>query len=206
MRVASSGAHDVVAEGGASALGSVASFGWIAPQAANRPAQPATDALRCVMRVDFDQREAMDQTGTCPDERQPCQVREQRRSCTMGLTARSAHSYSRAELVRAMDGDRSKDRVGVVSAPALLCDRCSGNRAGRRPARLVYLADAGCRRKMRPMSGLISRAALADCRTLSASTFRPGIPGEDNPAIRLAFAGVPARHAAVRGLSWSRRP
>jgi hypothetical protein len=41
MRVASSGAHDFVAVGGASVFGSIASFGWIGPQAANRQAQPA---------------------------------------------------------------------------------------------------------------------------------------------------------------------
>jgi hypothetical protein len=45
MRVASSGAHGLVAVGGASELGSVANFGWIAPQAANRSANPAGDVL-----------------------------------------------------------------------------------------------------------------------------------------------------------------
>jgi len=45
MRVASSGAHDFVAVGGASALGSVASFGWICPQAANKPTEPASDVF-----------------------------------------------------------------------------------------------------------------------------------------------------------------
>jgi hypothetical protein len=102
IRVASSGAHDFVAVGGASALGSVASFGSIAPQAVNIPAKLASDTLSRALRVDLGKRGAME------------------------------------------------DRVGIVSAPAPPCDRCGGNRAGRRPARLVYLADAGCRRKMRP--------------------------------------------------------
>ena len=56
MRVASSGDHDLVAEGGASALGSVASFGWIAPQATNKPAKAASEALSRAMRADFDER------------------------------------------------------------------------------------------------------------------------------------------------------
>jgi hypothetical protein len=63
MRAASSGAQDFVAEGGASALGSVASFGWIAPQAANKTAKPASGALNCAVRVDFDGREAMDRSN-----------------------------------------------------------------------------------------------------------------------------------------------
>ena len=62
MRVASSGAHDFVAAGGASALGSIASFGWIAPQAAKRPAKPASEALGFTVRVDFDGREVMNQS------------------------------------------------------------------------------------------------------------------------------------------------
>jgi len=45
MRVASSGAHDLAAVGGASALGSVASFGWITPQAASGSTRPAAIAL-----------------------------------------------------------------------------------------------------------------------------------------------------------------
>src|SRR5262249_32429850 len=53
MRVAPSGAHSFVAVGGASELGSVASFGWIAPQAANTRAKPATNAFRRVGRSDF---------------------------------------------------------------------------------------------------------------------------------------------------------
>jgi len=64
MRAASSGAHDLVALGGASALGSVASFGWIAPQAVNSRAEPASAALSCTV-VDFDKRAAMGQTGDC---------------------------------------------------------------------------------------------------------------------------------------------
>jgi hypothetical protein len=56
MRAASSGAHDFVAEGGANALGSVASFGWIAPQAATRPAKAASEALSRATRADFDER------------------------------------------------------------------------------------------------------------------------------------------------------
>jgi len=69
MRIASSGAHDFLAEGGVSALGSVASFGWIAAQAANKPANPASGALTsgalsCAVRIDFDGSEAMDQSNS----------------------------------------------------------------------------------------------------------------------------------------------
>jgi hypothetical protein len=53
MRVASSRAHSFVAVGGASELGSVASFDWIAPQAANRRAKPADEALSRAVLGDF---------------------------------------------------------------------------------------------------------------------------------------------------------
>jgi len=42
MRGASSGAHVLAADGGAIALGSVANFGWVGPQATNsRPVPPS---------------------------------------------------------------------------------------------------------------------------------------------------------------------
>src|ERR1700730_8900683 len=85
IRVASSGAHDFVAVGGASALGSVARFGSIAPQAVNITAKLASDTLSRALRVDLGKRGA------------------------------------------------TEDRVGVVSAPALPCDRFGGDRARRRP-------------------------------------------------------------------------
>ena len=53
MRVASSGVHSFAAVGGASELGSIASSGWIAPQAANRRAKPAGDALSRAVQRDF---------------------------------------------------------------------------------------------------------------------------------------------------------
>ena len=68
MRAASSGAHDFVAEGGASALGSVASFGWIAPQAAYRPAEPASNTLSRAARAEFDERGSIQRVdpAICP--------------------------------------------------------------------------------------------------------------------------------------------
>src|ERR1700730_19371050 len=106
MRVASSGTHNFVAVGGASALGSVASCGWIAPQAANNRAKAAGEVPSRPVRVHFDGRGGMDPTAPYPDERRPHRAREARRSYTGGLTRRSAHSYSPAKRVRAMDGDR----------------------------------------------------------------------------------------------------
>jgi hypothetical protein len=67
MRFASSGAHDFVAVGGASALGSVASFGWTAPQAA-KPAKAASEALSRAMRAEFDERGSIQRVdpAICP--------------------------------------------------------------------------------------------------------------------------------------------
>src|ERR1700738_5626713 len=73
MRIASSGAHDFVAVGGASALGSVASFGSIAPQPVNIPAKLASDTLSRALRVDLGKRGAMeDRGGVVPAPALPC--------------------------------------------------------------------------------------------------------------------------------------
>src|ERR1700738_3982470 len=73
MRIASSGAHDFVAVGGASALGSVASFGSIAPQPVNIPAKLASDTLSRALRVDLGKRGAMeDRGGVVPELALPC--------------------------------------------------------------------------------------------------------------------------------------
>src|SRR3984893_13654971 len=73
IRVASSGAHDFVAVGGANALGSVASFGSIAPQAVNIPAKLASDTLSVALRVDLGKRGAMeDRVGIVSGPALPC--------------------------------------------------------------------------------------------------------------------------------------
>ena len=72
MRAASSGAHDFVAEGGASALGSVASFGWIAPQAANRQAQPADNFFKDFVLVGLPRLPANEHGCRCNTCRSAC--------------------------------------------------------------------------------------------------------------------------------------
>ena len=103
----------LVAVGGASASGSVASRGWSAPQAANRSAKPGRDALSPALRVDFDRGAAMDQKPTCPDERQPDRTRKRRLSHAGGLTRRSARSYSPIWQVQTMDWWRQVRKLGL---------------------------------------------------------------------------------------------
>ena len=74
IRAASSDAHDFVAVGGASALGSVASFGWIGPQAANIPAKPTDNLFRDPVRVSLDEPKAMNQMADIPRIRRGCGV------------------------------------------------------------------------------------------------------------------------------------
>jgi cytochrome c553 len=92
-----------------------------------------------------------------------------------------------------MVGDRSKDGVGVVAAPALLCTRCSGNRAGagQLDCCISLIRPAGASRGR--CRGLVRKPhqrplPFAGERFQAGHTLR-----EDNPAIRLVFAGDPAR-------------
>ena len=65
-------------------------------------------------------------------------------------------------------------------------------RAGKRSWGAMNAIAKRCRRKIRPMSALTSRAAPMACRPSSASIFKPGIPfGRHDPAIRLALPATP---------------